>query len=75
MHYVEGVSDALGVLAPGRYCPPAGASLADVTGAVQRYLQAHPQDRQYSAASTTALALVTVYPCRTAQGGANQSTR
>ena len=64
MEYVQGVSDSLAVLAPHRYCPPANVTVGRVTDAVRSYLYDHPDERRYSAASTTALALMVAFPCK-----------
>jgi hypothetical protein len=68
--YIQGVSDSLTLLAPTRYCPPAGVTVGRVTDAVRTFLEQHPEKRDYSAASTVTLALMTTYPC-----GAILSTR
>ena len=71
--YIAGIADAMGTsLADGSHpavagwqaCFPQGVSGGQVRDVAINYLQAHPEQRQLSAASLVAHALSEAFPCK-----------
>ena len=66
--YVEGVADAMSANLPSgvagfHACLPANQTIQQVGDVVKRYLQDHPEERGYTAASVVAKALQQAFPC------------
>ena len=66
--YVIGAVDTAsnfypGVLKARAYCVPVGTPTDQVTDKVVRYLEAHPEQKDWSAATEVLLALQQAYPC------------
>lgn len=66
--YVEGAVDLLNDVqedlpTKSKVCVPAGMGGEQVMDIVVRYLQAHPEKRQYTAAQEVVLALLQALPC------------
>ena len=52
---------------PPMFCPPkgeAGPKLGQYGETVRKYLEAHPENLKYEAASVVLQALIEVYPCK-----------
>ena len=66
--FVVGITDAMmgsgGGISGRRACIPLSVLVEQITDVVKRYLEQHPEQRHYSAASLVAQALSETFPCK-----------
>jgi hypothetical protein len=65
--YVQGIADAVDTpngLSGWRACRPEGATRGQLQDVVTRWLDQHPEQRHYSAATLVAKALAEAFPCK-----------
>jgi hypothetical protein len=64
--YVAGIIDAFAAASPSRMqdlCIPRGASVGQLVQIVRNYVNAHPENWHYSAASFVYVAVAEAFPC------------